>query len=126
MVTVQNAKEHASALKNDEIEITVEGEIEKPTITIMATGKVAWAIAVAAIAIAATAVIASLGTGGAATPAAAGAAAIAAPTAVATLGVGTTTSAIAVAVAAGGIGALNKLRSYELVKESGKTFLKKS
>ncbi|MBB6446713.1 hypothetical protein [Bacillus benzoevorans] len=46
--------------------------------------------------------------------------------AVSILGVSTTTTAVSIAVAAGGVGALNKLRSYNIEKKSpGKVILKK-
>lgn len=119
---IRTEKELGEALKNDQDRIEIEGDLSKKVIKIKATGKVAWAIAAGAIAVAVIAVLATPATGGASNAAHF----IAVPAAAATLGASVASSAFAIAVAAGGIGALNKLRSYSLEKNSdGSVTLKK-
>ena len=119
---IRTEKELGEALKNDQDRIEIEGDLSKKVIKIKATGKVAWAIAVGAIAVAVIAVLATPATGGASNAAHL----VAAPAAAATLGVSVAASAIAIAVGAGGIGVLKKLRSYSLEKNpDGSITLKK-
>ena len=119
--TVSDEKELAKALADNEDTIYVEGNLKEKVIRIKATGKVAWAIAIAAIAAAIALIIVSLPTGGAGAVASAGIA----PVAVGILGAPATMSAIGIAVAAGGVGVLNKLRSYDLIQKNGQCILKK-
>ena len=121
-VNVNDSKELGKALKNNEDEIIIEGDLITKVIKIKATGKVAWAVAVGAIGVAVVAVIAAPATGGTS-----GIASFAvAPAAVSVLGATTTTAAIGIAVAAGGVGGLNKLREYKIVKnDDNKLILKK-
>ena len=109
-VQVDNPKELGKALKGkaDEI-IIIKIDLAKKVLRIKATGKVAWAVAIAAIAAAVAAIIASGGL--ASVPGAT----LAAP-AVGILGFPTTVAAISIAIAAGGVGALNKLRKYKVVE----------
>lgn len=124
MSTVTTEKELAQAIKDEEDMIFIEGDLAKKTIRIKATGKVAWAVAIGAISLAAYSLIVTLGTGGASTPVTATSGVMASGAAVAVLGSGATASAIAIAVAAGGVGVLSKLRSYKIIEESpGKVVL---
>lgn len=119
---IRTEKELGEALKNDQDRIEIEGDLSKKVIKIKATGKVAWAIAAGAIAVAVIAVLATPATGGASNVAHL----MAVPAAAATLGTSVASSAILIAVAAGGIGALNKLRSYSIEKNpDGSITLKK-
>ena len=111
MVTTE--KELGKALKEEQDSIEITGELAEKVIKIKATGKVAWAVAIGAIAVAVVAVLTSPATGGGHGIIAVG---ITAPVAAGILGVSVTMAAIAIAVAAGGVGALNKLRSYKLEK----------
>jgi len=79
---------------------------------------VAWIVALGAIGVTVTAILATTVTGGAATPVSGFVGLGASSAAVGILGGTTTYSAIAIAVAAGGVGVLNKLRRYDLVKNS--------
>ncbi len=108
------------ALKNDQDTIEIEGDLKNKVLKIKATGKVAWAIAIAAIGVAVTVLIATGGTG-------APASGIIGGGAVAVLGLPTAISAVSIAVAAGWCrGFLNSLRSYRIVGQSnGKLVLKK-
>lgn len=115
---VTNEKELGEALKNGEDYIEIEGEFGGKIIRIKATGKVAWAVAFGAIGVAVIAVLSIPTTGGTSTIPALAANAILAPAAVSILGAGTVASAIAIAVAAGSVGALNKLRKYKMTKIS--------
>ena len=119
---IRTEKELGEALKNGQDRIEIEGDLSKKVIRIKATGKVAWVIAGGVIAVAVVALLATPVTGGASNVAHL----FTAPAAVAILGVSATSSAIAIAVAAGGIGALKKLRSYSLEKNpDGSITLKK-
>ncbi|HIF9309362.1 TPA: hypothetical protein ACX6RK_001575 [Photobacterium damselae] len=114
MKKVKTEKELADAIENGEESIEIEGDLGKKTIRIKATGKVAWVVAVGAIAVAivgltypvpepASQVVvkssAFMATGGA----------------VGILGMGTATTATLIAIAAGGVGVLDKLRKYKIV-----------
>lgn len=109
---VKTEKELAQALKENKNYIEIEGDLARKVFKIKATGKIAWTIAIAAIAAGAAITISTAGAG---LPTAHGLVAI---STVSTLGVGATTTAIAIAVAAGGVGVLNKLREYKLEKIS--------
>jgi hypothetical protein len=114
MTKVRSAEELGEAIKNGESTIEIEGDLAKKTIRLRATGTVAWAIAFGAIAIAAGAAFLAIPTGGASSIAVAGIA----PVATGILGVSVTTTAIGITIAAGGVGALTKLRQYEEVRRS--------
>ncbi|GKV90438.1 MULTISPECIES: hypothetical protein [Pectobacterium] len=118
MAAITTEKELAKALKEEKDTITIEGDLAKKTIKIKATGKIAWAIALAAIGIAVGSAIATAGTGGAAAPVTGATALLGAGGAVGVLGATTTTSAIAIAIAAGGVGVLTRLRKYTIVDKS--------
>lgn len=126
-VTTSDEKELARAVKNKVDLIIVEFDLAKKVLRIKATGKVAWAIAIAAIAAVVAAIIASGGLAlvpGAVvlTPAIWAPVAVLAAPAVGILGFPTTLAAISIAIAAGGVGALNKLRKYKVV-ERGEDWL---
>ena len=122
MVRASNEEELGKALKNqvDEIEISID--LENKVGKIKATGKVAWAVAIGAIGTAVVFLLAGPGTMGTSAIAAAPTF-LAASTALG--GASVATSAIMIAVAAGGVGALNSLRNYNLVKENGKAILRR-
>lgn len=128
---VKTSKELGQAIKNGVDTIVIEGDLAKTTFKIKATGKVAWAVAIGAVGIAAysaihittsTATNLNMGkniafTGGA----------VGTTTAITILGTATTWSAISIAVAAGGVGALTSLRNkYKIAsKDSDKLILVK-
>ena len=113
-VTVKTPKELGKALKAKADEILIEGDLKKKVIRIRVTGKVAWVVAIGAIAVAVAAIIASGGL--ALAPLAAPGVALAAAPAVGILGFPTTAAAISIAITAGSVGALNRLRKYKVVE----------
>ena len=112
MVKVKDEKELGQALKEQQDTIEIEGDLTKKILKIKATGKIAWAVAIGAIGVAVVAILTAPATGG--THGVVGV--MAAPVAVGILGAGTTVAAIAIAIGAGGVGALNRLRSYKVEK----------
>ncbi|EDM65436.1 hypothetical protein PE36_09026 [Moritella sp. PE36] len=121
MVKVYTEEELGEAIKNEEDTIEIEGSLKDKTIKIRATGNVAWAIAIGGIGIAVYAAIVAIPTGG--TSGVVGI--VAAPVAVGILGGAVTYTAIGVAIAAGGVGALTKLRSYKEVSRDSNTLILK-
>ena len=119
MVKVTTEEELANAIKNNEDTIEIEGDLSNKTIRIKATGKIAWAIAIAAIAVAVVGILLIPASGG--TSSVASGAAISG--AVSILGSKVTLSAITIAIAGGGIGILNKLRKYRIEKVSEKRII---
>lgn len=111
-MTVRTEKELGEALKNDQDTIEVEGDLQNKVLRIKATGTVAWVIAIGAIGIA---VAITLSTGGAGAPVS-GAVGVGAVT---VLGLPAALSAVNIAVAASGVGALNSLRRYKVVSNTG-------
>lgn len=114
MKTVKTAEELGKAIKDGEDTIEIEGDLAKKTIKLRATGKVAWAVALGAIGIAVVAAILAIPSGGLSAPE--GAVGLAAATSV--LGGPAALTAIAIAVAAGGVGALTKLRKYKEIRRT--------
>lgn len=114
MTKVNDEKELGEAIKRGDDAIEIEFKLKDCVIKIKVIGKVSWAIAIGSIGVAVTAIILMVGTGGTTAPASALVATPALAGAVGILGVPTTISAIGIAVAGGGIGALNKLRDYEI------------
>ena len=114
MIRVSNEKELGKALKNNEDTIFIEGDLVNKVIRIRATGKIAWAIAVTAIALAIVAFLAAPVTGGTSSTAIVGIA----PVAASILGGAAAYSAVLIGVAAGGVAALNKLRDYKEISRS--------
>lgn len=124
--TIKTEKELADAINRGEDTIEIEGSLAKKTIRIRATGAVAWAIAFGAIGIATYAAITTGVIGGASTPVTAPVVGITGGAAVGVLGGAATYSAIAIAAAAGGVGALTKLRAYkEISRTENKLVLKR-
>lgn len=115
---IKTPKELGQAIKNEQDTLIIEGNLAKSTFRIHATGKVAWAIAIGAITIAVASVMATIATGGTATPATGTAAALTAGGAAAILGSSATSAAIYIAVAAGGVGALTKIRKYKIIEKN--------
>jgi hypothetical protein len=119
IMAISNEADLGEALKNDQDTIEIEGDLKNKVLKIKATGNVAWVIAIGAIGIAVTLLIATGGTG-------APASGIIGGGAVAVLGLPTAISAISIAVAAGGVGVLNSLRRYKIAEQSnGKLVLKR-
>lgn len=118
---VSTEKELGEAIKREEDTIEITGNLVKTTVRIRATGKIAWAIATAAIGIAVYGVLAA--------PATSGRSAIASgiitPAAVGILGVAATYSAITIAIAAGGVGSLTTLRRYKEISRTSSTVVLK-
>lgn len=110
----KTAKEFADAVKNNEENIVIEGDLKNGILRIKATGKIAWGVCVASLAVAIAAVaVAPVGGG-----APAGAGFVMAAPAVATLGAAVV-PAIAIGVCAGGVGVLNTLRDkYKIVEKT--------
>lgn len=126
MTTIKIAKELGEAVKRGDDILEIEGDVKNAVIRIRATGKVAWMVAVGAIAIGITAILATAGTGGLSAPLSTAGLVVAAPAATAILGGAATYSAIIVAVTAGGVWALNSLRNYEeIYRSEDKLILKK-
>ncbi|ENC6423215.1 hypothetical protein [Aeromonas veronii] len=125
-MAINNEKDLGKALNEDQDTIEIEGSLRDKVIKIKATGKVAWVIAIGAIGVAVVAILYPVPEP--ATQASAkGIAALTGGAAVGILGAGTAMSAIAISVASGGVAALNKLRSYKIISNSGdKLVLKKS
>ena len=99
-VSVNDSKGLGKALKDNEGEIIIEGDLKNKVLRIKATGKVAWAVAIGAIGVAVVSAIAAPATGGTSGIASF----LVAPAAVSVLGGATTTAAIGIAVTAGEIG----------------------
>lgn len=119
-------EELGKALKEEQDTIEIEGDLAKKVIKIKAKGKVAWAVAFGAIAIAVASILATVSTGGASAPATAPSSLIAGTAAASVLGLPTAVTAVSIAVAAGGVASLNKLRKYKVVEQSTqKLILKK-
>ncbi|WP_323930436.1 hypothetical protein [Aeromonas veronii] len=125
-MAINNEKDLGKALNEDQDTIEIEGSLRDKVIKIKATGKVAWVIAIGAIGVAVVAILYPVPEP--ATQASSkGIAALTGGAAIGILGAGTAMSAIAISVASGGVAALNKLRSYKIISNSGdKLVLKKS
>jgi hypothetical protein len=111
-MSIKTEAELAGAINRHEDTIEIEGDLANMVFKIKATGDKAWIVAIATIG---AAVIIVISTGGLGAPVAA----FSAVGAVTILGVSATTSAIAIAAAAGGVGVLNSLRSYEIIENDG-------
>src|SRR5512133_2681636 len=113
IVAISDAKKLGEALRNDEDSIIIEGSLAQKVLRIKATGKVAWAVAIGAIAVVIVSILAAPATGG--TSVASNFVTV--PVATSILGSATST-AITIAIVAGGVGALNKIRKYKIDKIS--------
>ena len=113
------------AVDNKEDCIIIEGDKANDVYRIIATGNVAWAIAIGAIGLSAALIFITVGSGGAAAPVTVpvevASKTIIAPVAIATLGWGATSTAIAICFAAGGVAAgkaiLNAVRNNYKIAE---------
>lgn len=108
-----NEKELSSAIKEGADEIEIEGDLANKVIRIKATGKVAWAVAIGAIAVAIVSLVA--------VPVSGGSSAVAnlatAPVVFSVLGTASV-PAITLAAVSGGVAVLNKLRGYKIIEKS--------
>ncbi len=111
-------KELGEALKRGDSTIVVEFELANKVIRIKATEKGVWALCVTAIGVAVVFGVVTISTAGTATVPSAFIATPAIATVSGFLGMPTAISAIGIAIAGGGVGALNKLRGYQLEKVS--------
>lgn len=123
MAKASNNDELNAAMKSGANTNEIEGDLVKKVIRLKATGNVAWAIALGCIGLAVIALITSLpatvATGGLATPAEALVVSSAVAPAVAILGLDVAMMAVGLAVAAGGVGALTRLRSdYKIIEQA--------
>lgn len=118
---VATEQELGQAVKHNTETIEITGDLRNKVLKIKATGKVAWAVAVGAIAISIVGILVSPASGGAS----ATAGIVAAPAAIAALGAPVAVSAAAIAIAAGGVGTLNKLRKYKVVSQDENTLVLK-
>ena len=124
---VRNEKELASAVKSNQNEITIKGDLAEKTIKIKATGKAAWLVAFGAVVVA---VIIALKTpiivaGGPTAFASLGAiATTSASAAVAIWGVSTTVTAISICVSGGSTAILKKLYDGYNIVSKGDGFVK--
>lgn len=116
---VATEQELGQAVKDNAETIEITGDLRNKVLKIKATGKVAWAVAIGAIAISIVGILVSPASGGAS----ATAGIVAAPAAIAALGAPVAVSAVAIAIAAGGVGALNKLRKYKVVSHDENTLV---
>ena len=113
------------AVDNKEDCIVIEGDKANDVYRIIATGNVAWAIAIGAIGLSAALIFITVGSGGAAAPVTVpvevASKTIIAPVAIATLGWSATSTAIAICFAAGGVAAgkaiLNAVRNNYKIAE---------
>ena len=103
-------------MKDNEEYITIEGDLKNGVLRIKATGKIAWGVCVASLAVAITAIAVSPVGGGAP----AGAGLVMTAPAVATLGAAVV-PAVTIGVCAGGVGVLNTLRDkYKIIEKNDK------
>ena len=115
IMAIRTEKELAEALNRSDDVIEIEGDLANKIIRIKATGRIAWAIALGAIAMALVCGVAAVISGPAA-PLSATGVAVGGTVAVGGLGSATWT-AVAIAAAAGGVGALKRLRKYRITKQ---------
>lgn len=124
-MSIKTEEELAKAIKNDQDTIEIEGDLVNKVLKIKATGKAAWVIALGAIAVAFIGLTYPIPEPATQT-ATKGFSAITVTGAATILGTGTAVTAVLIAVSAGGIGVLNKLRSYKIVENiDNKLILKK-
>ena len=111
-MSIESEKDLGKALNDTQDIIEIQGSLKDKVIRIKATGKVAWVVAIGSIGVSVASIVALPMTGGTSSTANF----VTAPVAVGILGSATTVSAISIAVAAGGVGALNKLRKYKITR----------
>lgn len=122
MEVITTKEEWGQVLKRDDSDtIIIEGDLKNQVVRIKAVGKVAWGVAFGAIAVAVVAILAS--------PANVGTSFIVSfiggTAAVGVLGNGTAIPATSIAVAAGSVGALNSLRSFDILQLDDKRLVLK-
>ena len=118
-------EELIKALNGKEDCIIIEGDKANDVYRIIATGNVAWAVAIGAIGVSAALIFITVGSGGAAAPVTVpvevASKIFIAPAVVATIGWGATSTAIAICIAAGGVAAgkamLNAVRNNYKIAE---------
>jgi len=115
---VSNEKELGQAVKNNTDTIEIEGDLSRKVIRIKATGKVAWGVAIAGLAVGVTAAIVTADSAGTSAPVTAPVAFVATIPVIESLGgIDIASAAFFIALSGGGIGILNKLRNYKLEKK---------
>src|SRR5574344_1180697 len=115
---VSNEKELGQAVKNNTDTIEIEGDLARKVIRIKATGKVAWGVAIAGLAVGVTAAIVTADSAGTSAPVTAPVACGATSPGIESLGgIDIASAAFFIALSGGGIGILNKLRNYKLEKK---------
>lgn len=127
VMDVKNEKELAKAIKNNQNEITIKGDLAEKTMKIKATGKVAWVIAIGAVGVATIIALKSpaIVTGGpTALVSIGGIATTSAGAAIAIWGVSTTVTAISICVAGGNVTVLKKLYEGYNIVSKGNGFVK--
>lgn len=126
-MNVRTEKELASAVKSNQNEITIRGDLAKKTIKIKATGNVAWIIAFGAVGVAVIIALKTpvVATGGPSALASLGAiATTSAGAAVAVWGLSTTVAAISICVAGGSVAILKKIYEDYNIVSKGDGFVK--
>lgn len=127
MKTVTTKKELANAIKANEDQVIITGDLVKGIIRIKLTGKIAWIAAIASIGTAIFLIITSpevaIGTGGVGSTVSFTGAATAAGAAATILGLPTAIIAIGIGVSAGGVGVLNKIKNNYSIIEKGADFV---
>jgi hypothetical protein len=121
VMMVRTPKELGMALKNNDDKIVIEGGFKDETYKIMVAGKVAWLVAIGAITVAVTAILAAPVTAGTSIATEA----LVVPAAVSVLGLPATIAAISIATAGGGVIALNKLRKYKIIENNSNSLVLK-
>lgn len=115
IMAIRTEKELAVALNRSDDVIEIEGDLANKIVRIKATGRIPWAIALGAIAMALACGVAAVLSGPAAPLSVTGAAVSGT---VSAGGLGTATwTAVAIAASAGGVGALSRLRKYKITKQ---------
>ncbi len=120
-------KEFADAIKNNEDEIIVEGDLRKGIIRIKVTGKIAWAVCAVSLSAAIAFYIATPAATVATTPVGGGLSftgGVAMSTVAATTLGTAVIPAVTIGVCAGGIGVLNTLRDQYKIVEKNNTYIK--
>lgn len=131
MDKVTNPKELAKAIKNNESSFEITVDLKNKVVKLKAVGKIAWGIAFTAIGGAVALYLATPAATAVSAPAAGAGGVIsftggtvAATGAVTILGLSATTFAISVGIAAGGVGAITKLRdNYKIEEKAGRYFM---
>lgn len=113
MSVVKDEVQLGIALKNNEKQIDIEGELVQRVLTIKHTSEIPWAMALGAV----TVPITTLTLMGPYRKVSFGLHSYTAPTAIGIIGAKATETAIEIGVSGGGVSALNKLRSYKIASQ---------